>query len=113
MALQLENISNDVEQEHILLLKEGELKIYLRYLTLCQNWICNIEFKNKKINGIFLKLGVNHFLGSNLPCDIVIDCKEGVTLDPHYLDCFADDTYRLYILQNEDIEVLRGVKILS
>ncbi len=83
----------------------------LRYHPTVEMWVIDIEYKEARVLGLKLSLGVLHMQSKNLPFDFVIIDRSGTGLDPIRLDDFATDRCILYMLDADDMEVVRGAPV--
>ncbi len=74
------------------------------------NWLMNVSYLEKELNGVRLSSGVLLLEGKNFPFEIVIDDK-GLGLDPFTADCFERQLFEFLILDRDEITNLRGYEV--
>lgn len=109
MALQIENISDDAIQQHIILFEENEINLTLRFYEIVQMWCFDATYKDKSVFGIKLSAGVLHMRSQNFPFDFLVETTEGI--DPYKIDDFSTARSSLYLVTREDMETIRGVDV--
>lgn len=88
--------------------EESEIVISLRFLPTVEIWIFDIEYKEKKVLGKKLSLGVFHMLSNNLPFDFIVTDQSNNGIDPFRIDDFEEGRCVLYMLENIEMGVIRG-----
>lgn len=111
MGIQIENITDEPHQRHTILFEESEIVLNLRYHPTVEMWVIDVEYKTARVLGLKLSLGVLHMRSKNLPFDFVIIDQSGTDLDPIRLDDFATGRCSLYMLDADDMEVVRGAPV--
>jgi len=88
--------------------KEGNIKIDLEFRA--GRWLIDVNYKDKILNGAKLASGVFICKGKNYPFDFWIDDK-GLGIDPFSLDCFERGLFDFYLLEKQDMELIRGYSV--
>lgn len=109
--IKIENIGNESIQRHVILFNESEIILTLRYLSMVQIWVFDVEYKGKKRNGFKLSIDTFHMLSSNYPFDFIVTDNSNNGLDPMFISDFITDRCSLFMLEANDIENLRGQAI--
>lgn len=105
------NITEDANQRHLISLEDGEIILELRFYPTIQQWSFDIDFQDKIIKGVKVSLGVLHILNENYPFDFICLDLSGQGVDPFRVDDFSEGRCKLYILDPEDMEDVRGVPV--
>lgn len=105
------NIGSEPIQRHTLLFEETEIILTLRYYPTVGQWFFDAEYKNFKVFGIKLALGVLHMRSRNQPFDFVLQDNAGLGLDCFRVDDFAEGRCSLYLAEAADMEAIRGVAV--
>lgn len=88
---------------------EGELiNIILNFRF--DNWLMNVSYKDKELNGLRLSSAVLMLEGRNFPFEIIIDDK-GQGLDPFSAEAFEDGIFDFYILERDEVVNIRGYEV--
>jgi len=98
-------IESEPKQEFLIPFEDDFIKVELDFRM--ERWFMNVSYKDKKVNGLKLASGVLMLQGKNLPFDIFVDDK-GLGIDPFRVDCFESGLFDFYLLEREDIEVIRN-----
>ena len=106
----LSNITIDPIQIHHVPLEDGDLIITLRFYPTTQVWCFDVEFNEKKVNGLKCSLGVVHSLGSNFPFDFSFGCTQNTGLDPYKIDDF-ESRVKFYLLEQSDVQEYRELYV--
>ena len=109
--VQIENITDEAHQQHVLLFEESEIVVTLRYHPTIETWVIDTEYKGVETNGYKLSGGVLHMQSRNLPFDFVVLDLSGTDLDPIRRDDFSTNRCQLFMLEAADMEALRGVPV--
>lgn len=99
------SITSDYRQNMDIALENGEqfnLNLYFSHRNL--SWFCDINYKNKIINGIKITTNINilNKWKNILPFGILIDSD--YDLDPYSIDDFTNGFIMLYILNDAEIK---------
>lgn len=108
MAVQIENITSEAFQRHIVLLDDQEVEITLRFLSVVQGWFISVTYGNRSVNGFRVSLNTLHMLSQNFPFDFIAEDLTGRGVDPFKIDDFSENRCALYMLQTADMEAIRG-----
>jgi len=84
--LQIENITADSNQRHVIELVGGNAILVLRYHSQIEQWTIDVERGAKAIYGAKLATGTRHIQSRNMGIDFVV-VAEG-DIDPFQLDDF-------------------------
>jgi len=106
--IEIENISNEALQRHVILFEESEITLTLRYLSVVSIWVYNVEYKGKQSNGHKLACLTPHMYSTNFPFDFIVRDNNGTGLDPVDINDFFNERCTLFMLEPDDIEALRG-----
>ena len=109
MALQIENITDEAYQEHILVFEESIIELTLRFYPTTQIWCFDAAYKEKSVNGIKLSAGVLHMRSRNFPFDFVVSTSEGI--DPYRINDFSERRCELYLVTREEMETVRNAPV--
>lgn len=104
----IENITNEAYQRHTVIFQESEIVLSLRYLSTVQVWVFNVEYKAKRVMGKKISIGVFHMLSNNLPFDFIATDESKNGIDPFRIDDFADGRCKLYMIEPDEMGVIRG-----
>ncbi|MEZ5691198.1 MAG: hypothetical protein R3D71_06000 [Rickettsiales bacterium] len=105
----IDKITANAAQKITLNSDDGEeIKLYLRYLPSVESWSYELNYKNYTVKGERLVLSPNILRKyKNLFLfGIAIISEDG--LDPSYIDDFATGRVKLYLLSNDDKNVLEN-----
>lgn len=108
MAIQIQDITDEPHQRHVILFEESEIILILRFHPTVEIWTIDVEYKERQAYGYKLSTGVLHLLPLNLPFDFVVSDQSGSGLDPIRVDDFSTDRCALYMLEAADLEDIRG-----
>jgi len=111
MPVQIENITDDANQRHVILFEESEIVLVLRFHPTVQMWTFDVSFNGTTAVGYKLSIGVLHMRSRNLPFDFVVRDQSGTNLDPFRLDDFSTGRCYLYMLDADDMEAIRGAPV--
>ena len=93
-------------------IEDQEIILSLRFYPTIEQWNFDVEFKEKKVLGVKLSLGTLHIVSANLPFDFIVLDGSGEGVDPFKVDDFVTDgRCKLYILDPEDMEEIRGIPV--
>lgn len=109
--IQIENITDEAHQRHTIIFEESEISLSLRFLSIVSIWAISVEYKTKTVSNFKLSTGVLHFKSENLPFDFAVVDTSGNGLDPFRLDDFSTGRSELYMLEADDMTVVRGVEV--
>ena len=107
---QLSNITSDSIQEHLLEIGET-ITFTLRFLPPASIWVFDVLYKDRRINGVKLSLGVLHLKSHNLPFDFVIEDTSNSGIDPFKKDDFLSGRILINLLTQDELEMLRGYPV--
>lgn len=108
---QLQNLTDDITQRHTIIFEESEIALTLRYHPTAQFWSVDLDYKDHTVKGHKLSLDVLHMASRNLPFDFLVRDSSGTGLDPYRRDDFATGRCRLYLLEPDNMEALRGAPV--
>ena len=109
---QIVNITQTANQQHTIALEDQEITLTLTFYPTIEQWNFDIEFSGKRILGVKLSLGTLHIISANLPFDFIVIDGSGEGIDPFKIDDFiTDGRCKLYILDPDDMELIRGVPV--
>jgi len=106
--IQIENITNEAHQRHIIMFHESEVILTLRFYPTVRMWCFDVEYKGKIVNGIKLSAGVLHIRSRNLPFDFYVSSD---VIDPFNLNDFKTGRCKLFMLETSDMEVIRAAPV--
>lgn len=109
--IQIQNITGEAHQRHIVLFEESEIVLILRFYPTVEMWCYDIEYKGRIASGYKLSCGVLHMQSQNFPFDFVVKDLTDSGLDPFRLDDFATNRCALYMLEANDMETVRGAPV--
>lgn len=109
--IRLDNITDETHQRHTIAFEETEVVLVLRFHPTVSMWTFDATYRGTRIIGRKLSVGVLHMLSRNMPFDFLVAANAGSGLDPLRRDDFAAGRCTLFMLQAEDMEVLRGVPV--
>lgn len=111
MPILIENITDEPHQRHTIVFQESEINIILRYYPIVEMWTIDIGYKTKVAYGFKLSNEVLHMRSKNLPFDFVVQDNSGTGLDPIRLDDFVTNRCSLYMLDADDMELIRNAPV--
>lgn len=111
MGIQIQNITNEPHQRHIILIDDAEVTVILRFHPTVQIWCLDVESEGRRASGFKLSLGVPHMVSQNFPFDFVVQDLSGTGLDPFKLDDFSAGRCALYMLDASDMEAVRDAPV--
>ena len=85
--------------------------LVLRFYPTVGMWTFDATYKDTQILGRKLSVGVLHMLSRNMPFDFLVSANAGTGLDPFRLDDFSTERCSLFMLEADDMEVLRGAPV--
>ena len=112
MALKLQNISAEAFQRHSIIFREAEIILTLRFYPRSQIWCMDLSYLDWEVNGIKLSTGVLHIAGQNKQFDFIVRDLSNNGLDPFKKTDFEEGRCEIYMLEQLDIEEIRGIDIL-
>ena len=107
MSVQIQNITAEPHQRHVLLFEESEIVLVLRFYPTIEMWAYDVEYKGRTASGFKLSVGVLHMESQNFPFDFVVADIAQAGLDPYRIDDFSTNRCALYMLDAADMEVVR------
>ena len=107
--LKIQNITDEPIQRHSILFQESEIILTLRFYPRSQIWCFDAEYLDWSVKGIKLSVGVLHIAGQNRLFDFVVRDFSNNGIDPFAKTDFSNDRCSLYMLEQDDIEDIRGV----
>ena len=107
--LKIENISDEPMQRHSIIFNESEIVFTLRFYPRSQIWCFDAEYGDWSAKGIKLSLGVFHIAGQNQLFDFYVTDLSNNGLDPFSKIDFSSGRCVLYLLEQDDIEDIRGI----
>jgi hypothetical protein len=108
MGLKIDNITDEIDQSHIVTFEESEISIRLLCNVIAQSWSLGITYKERSVWGVKLSAGVLHVRSSNFPFDFTVADMSGAGIDPYKRDDFSTGRCVLYLLNPTEMEALRG-----
>lgn len=102
------NIDSTEFQEFFVPFEDDLITISLNFRF--DNWLMNVSYLDKELNGVRLSCGVLLLEGKNLPFEIIINDKDS-GLDPFSADCFERELFEFLILDRDEVEALRGFEV--
>lgn len=107
----IENITDEAIQTHTILIDIDEVILQIRYYHTIQSWFINVNYKNFSINGLRLVLGTLFFRSSNQPFDFFLTENSKTQIDPFKIDDFSSGRCSLFLLEREDMKIIRGTDV--
>lgn len=105
-------ITNEPKQSFNFDLEGNNIDITLEYLVTCKRWQMTILYNDAEIiNGMLLGADTLQLHGYNLPFDIVIEDLQSLGFSPFNESNFADGYYSFNIVDNLDLQELRGYEV--
>lgn len=111
MPVQIENITAEAHQRHIVLFEESEIVLTLRFLPVVEMWTLGLEYKGEEAHGYKLSAGVLHLLSRNFPFDFTVRDLSDNGIDPFKIDDFSSGRCGLYMLDADDMQVIRDAPV--
>lgn len=108
MALEIQNLSADALQRHIIAFEESEITLTLRFYPAVKMWAFDASYKDWSVQGQKLSLGVLHIRSSNQAFDFWVVDTSGTRLDPYLIDDFSTGRCKLIMFDADDMLELRG-----
>ena len=109
--IQVENITDEPHQTHTILFDESEIALTLRFYPTVQMWCFDATYKDSIVSGMKLSVGVLHMRSRNLPFDFAVIDTLGAILDPFRLDDFSTGRCELYMLDADDMALIRATPV--
>jgi len=109
--IQIQNITDETNQRHLVVFEQSEIALVLRYHPTVEMWAFDVEYKNRRSNGYKLAAGPLHIRSRNYPFDFVVIDETGQGLDPLRRDDFSTGRCSLYLLEAADMEAIRGAAV--
>jgi len=107
----LQNITAEPVQRHTIVFQESEVVVTIRLYPRSQLWALDAEYKDWSIHGIKLSLGVLHMASQNKPFDFIVEDNSGAGIDPFQSIDFSSGRCDLYMLDPEEMEIIRGAEV--
>ena len=104
----IENIGNEGLQRQTIPLPNGDAILTIRFLSVVQIWIMSVTYNDRTINGVKLSCGVLHMRARNFPFDFIVEDTSSSGLDPFQVDDFSSGRTILYLVEEDEMEELRG-----
>ncbi len=111
MPVRIANITDAPHQRHTVLFEESEIVVTLRFHPTVEMWVLDAVYNGSQALGYKLSVGVLHMQSRNLPFDFVVRDAQQAGLDPYLIDDFSTGRCELYLLNAEDMEVVRGTPV--
>lgn len=111
MPVQIENITDEPHQRHVILFEESEIELTLRFLPVVQIWVFSVGYKGAQASGYKLSNDVLHMRSRNFPFDFTVRDLSGAGLDPFRIDDFSTNRCALYMLDADDMETVRDAPV--
>lgn len=109
--IEIQNITDDAFQRHIITFDEAPVTLLLRYYQRAQFWTISTEYKDIQCNGLKLSTGTLHMRSKNMPFDFIVTDNSSNGLDPFAPDDFSNGRCTLLMLERDDMERIRGQAI--
>lgn len=105
-------ITNEPKQAFNYSLGDNLIEFELEFLTTVQRWQMSIVYNDEiVVNGMYLSADTLQLKGYELPFDIYIEDLEGIGISPYAIDNFSLGYYAFNILDNIDMEFIRGYEV--
>lgn len=111
MPLQIQNITDEAHQRHVIVFDESEIELTLRFHPTVEMWTFDTVYKTLNADGYKLSVGVLHMRSRNFPFDFVVRDQTDAGLDPFRLDDFSTGRCALYLLDAADMEIVRDAPV--
>ena len=111
MAIQIESIREQADQEITLLTNGGDVTIRLRFHNVIEAWTMDVVHATGEVYGVRLAAGIDLVRGSNFPVSFVVQDTSGDGIDPYQLTDFTNGRCLLWMLTVDDMEDARGVEV--
>lgn len=109
--IKLDNITDETHQRHTIVFEESEIVLVLRFHPTVEMWTFDATYKDTQVQGRKLSVGVLHMVSRNLPFDFLVVANAGTGLDPSRRDDFLTGRCSLFMLEADDMEVVRGAPV--
>jgi hypothetical protein len=106
--LKIQNLTSEPIQRHTVLFRRSEVILTIRYYPKPQLWVFDAEYNNKSVYGLKLSVGVLHMVSQNQPFDFFVVDNSGLGLDPLRIDDFSSERCSLYMLEPDDMILIRA-----
>lgn len=106
--IEIQNITNDPYQRHVLLTADGNVELFLRFYPRAQFWTLSVAYNGRERHGVKLSLGTLHLQSANYPFDFVVGDSGATGIDPFTVDDFVSGRCRLFMLERADMDGIRG-----
>lgn len=107
----LTNLGSESIQRHVVLFDESEIVVTLRFFPTIERWTVSCDYNGMSIYNKPLSVGVLHIRNFNLPFDFFCRDLSGNGLDPFQKTDFSDGRCALYLVEREDMRLIRGVEV--
>lgn len=111
MPVQIQNISAEAHQRHVLLFDESEIELTMRFYPTVEMWTIDVSYKGQTATGYKLSADVLHMRSRNFPFDFAVRDLSGLGLDPFRLDDFATGRCAIYMMSADDMETIRDAPV--
>lgn len=111
MALQIENITDQADQPHVILADGISVDIRLRFHPATECWTMDCSYAGVSAAGIRLSAGAYHVLSYNLPFDFLVEITDRTGIDPFRADDFSSSRCLLWYVQRSEMLEIRGVEV--
>ncbi len=111
MALQIENITAEADQTHIIIADGIEVSLRLYFLSAVESWFMDCSYAGVSAAGIRLSAGAYHVLSYNLPFDFLVEITDRTGIDPFRADDFSSGRCLLWYVQRSEMLEIRGVEV--
>lgn len=108
---QIENITDEPHQRHVIVFEESEIALELRFLPTVEMWFLGVEYKGVVASGYKLSAEVLHLRSRNFPFDFTVADLNDDGIDPFRADDFATGRCALYLVESPDMETIRGAPV--
>jgi len=106
-VIEIENITAEAIQRHLIVLEESEVILTLRYYPKSLIWCFDAEFLNKRTLGIKLSVGALHMVSQNQPFDFEVIDNSQLGIDPFQITDFSSNRCTLLMLERDDMVIIR------
>lgn len=111
MALLIENITAETDQQHTIIADNAEIGLRLRFHPVTECWTMDVSFNTEIIYGLQISSGTLHMRGENLPFDFACQILDGSGVDPFRADDFASGRCQLYYVTRAEMLTVRGAEV--
>lgn len=109
--MRLIQLGEEAQQRFTISNNGFEADILFRFLPVAQQWIMNVTYSGKTINGVKMATGVLHMDSQGYPFDFYVRDTTGNGIDPYRLNDFQDGRCEICLIEPEEMEELRGYDV--